>query len=105
MSDLQYRNEKWLREQFKKYKTPTEVSKQTGYPRTCITRYAKKFGIYTTNRTRVQKLHIKSDYFKNIDTFDKAYFLGVDKDQRLAKIAKMICLFPICSFTKVVKNE
>ena len=76
MSDLQYRNEKWLREQFEKYKTPTEVSKQTGYPRTCITRYAKKFGIYTTSRTRVQKLHIKSDYFKNIDTFDKAYFLG-----------------------------
>lgn len=76
MSDLQYRNEKWLREQFKKYKTPTEVSRQTGYPRTNITRYAKKFGIYATDRTRIQKIHIKNNYFENIDASDKAYFLG-----------------------------
>lgn len=73
---LLYRNEEWLRNQFELYKTPTEVAKQTGFARTCITRYATKFGIYQTRGTRESKLHIRSDYFKKIDSSNKAYFLG-----------------------------
>ena len=42
-----YKNKEWLKEQFDKYGTVTEVSRQTGYPRTNISRYAKKYELYT----------------------------------------------------------
>lgn len=76
MEKEQYRNEKWLKEQFDLYKTPTEVSRATGYPRTCITRYAKRFGIYESKFNRKQKLQFDFNYFNVIDSADKAYFLG-----------------------------
>lgn len=71
-----YRNKDWLQKQFDLYFTVTEVSKQTGYPRTCITRYAKKYDIYSSkfNRTKVNK--IDENYFENIDTETKVYWLG-----------------------------
>lgn len=71
-----YRNKEWLQEQFNLYETVTEVSRQTGFPRTCITRYAKKFNIYTRKYTRENVNTVDEDYFKTIDTEEKAYWLG-----------------------------
>ena len=76
MKDKLYRNKEWLQEQFKKYKTPSLVSTMTGYPRTCITRYAVKYDIYNSKYTREKTNHVNEDYFCNIDSPDKAYFLG-----------------------------
>lgn len=73
---MKYRDKEWLQEQFDKYKTVTEVSRQTGYPRTCITRYATRYGIYTKMFSREKCNSIREDYFKKIDTAEKSYFLG-----------------------------
>ena len=72
----EYENKEWLQEQFNKYKTVTEVARQTNYPRTCITRYAKKFDIYTEKYTRNIRNTVNEDYFNMIDTEEKAYWLG-----------------------------
>lgn len=76
MKDKLYRNKEWLQEQFKEYKTPSLVSTMTGYPRTCITRYAVKYDIYNSKYTREKTNYVNEDYFCNIDSPDKAYFLG-----------------------------
>lgn len=70
-----YKNKDWLKEQFEKYKTVTEVSRQTGYPRTNITRFAKKYNLYIPQK-RDPKIEVNENYFENIDSSDKAYFLG-----------------------------
>lgn len=74
--DKLYRNKTWLKEQFDLHKTPTNVSNATGYPRTCITRYATKFDLYETKFTRDKFNHVDEDYFKVIDSANKAYYLG-----------------------------
>ena len=71
-----YTNKEWLQKQFDLYKTPSAVSNNTGIPRTCITRYATKFGIYSSKFSRQSKNEINEDYFENIDCEDKAYWLG-----------------------------
>ena len=48
----------------------------TGYPRTCITRYAIKYGIYQKRFTRDKVNYVNEDYFNKINTSEKAYFLG-----------------------------
>lgn len=73
---MEYRNEKWLRKMFEKYKTPTEVSNISGYPRTCITRYALKYKIYEPKYKRKASNEIDEKYFETIDSAEKAYFLG-----------------------------
>ena len=76
MNERKYTDREWLQNQFNKYKTPSLVSTMTGYPRTCITRYAIKYGIYEKKYTREKVNHVNETYFYNIDTAEKAYFLG-----------------------------
>lgn len=76
MHERKYRNKEWLKQQFDKYNTPNEVAMATGYPRTCITRYAIKYDIYKVKYNRNKTNHVNSTYFANIDTPQKAYFLG-----------------------------
>lgn len=76
MDNKEYRNKEWLKKQFDKYKTPTLVSEKTGYPRTCITRYAIKYNIYNAKYTRDKSNYVDEEYFYNIDSSSKAYFLG-----------------------------
>lgn len=71
-----YKDKKWLIEQFGKYKTVSSVAKKTGYPRTCVARYAEKYGLRTKEYTRNDKNNINENFFKSIDTEEKAYFLG-----------------------------
>lgn len=73
---MKYRDKEWLKEQFDKYKTVSNVAQETGYPRTCITRYAIKYGIYQSKYNRNKNNNINENYFKNIDTSEKAYLLG-----------------------------
>lgn len=74
---MKYRDKEWLQEQFQKYKTITNVARETGYPRTCITRYATRYGIYVKSFSREKCNSIKEDYFKDINTAEKSYFLGL----------------------------
>lgn len=71
-----FKNEAWLRKQFEKYSTVTEVSRNTGIPRTSISRYAEKFGIRQVGFHRKYKNAINENYFDVIDTEHKAYWLG-----------------------------
>ncbi len=71
-----FKNKEWLEEQFRLYGSLTNVARCTGLPRTCISRYAEKFGIRTPGFKRNKANYVDEDYFKVIDTEDKAYFLG-----------------------------
>lgn len=74
--DKLYRNKEWLASKFKEFKTPSKVADETGYPRTCITRYALKYNIYNPKYNRSKRNYVDENYFKEIDTKEKAYFLG-----------------------------
>ena len=71
-----YKDEKWLREQFELYGNVSNVAKETGFPRTCISRYAEKYNIRKTKYHRDKNIKVDENYFKIIDTEEKAYFLG-----------------------------
>lgn len=76
MANKEYRNKEWLKSQFDLHKTPSKVSEETGYPRTCITRYAEKFNLYKKKYTRNKSNYVDENYFETIDSAEKAYFLG-----------------------------
>lgn len=76
MADKEYRDKEWLKDKFKEHKTPSKVSEATGYPRTCITRYAEKFNLYKKKYTRDKANYVDENYFEHIDSAEKAYFLG-----------------------------
>lgn len=71
-----YKNKEWLEKQFELYGTVTNIAKETGYPRTCISRYAEKYSLKQKKFTRDKMNFIDEDYFECIDTEEKAYFLG-----------------------------
>lgn len=71
-----FKDKKWLQQQFDMYGTPTEVSKQTKMPRTSITRFAIKYGIYKKSFSREKTNNINENYFDVIDSEHKAYWLG-----------------------------
>ena len=71
-----YRNEEWLKKQFELYTTLEEVTRKTGYPKTCIARYAEKYGIREKAFSRNSKNNVDENYFDYIDNSNKAYFLG-----------------------------
>lgn len=71
-----YMDKEWLRDKLKKFKTPNNICKEYNLPRTSVTRYAEKFGLYNKKFTRNAKNYINENYFKKIDTRKKAYWLG-----------------------------
>lgn len=75
-SKYKYTDKEWLQKQFDLYKTPHKVSQMTSIPRTCITRYALKYGIYTSKFERKPKNDIIENYFEIIDSAEKAYWIG-----------------------------
>jgi len=71
-----YMNFEWLQKQLKTYGTPGEVAKVFNMPRTSVTRYAERFGLYSAKFSRTQKNDINEAYFEDIDNAQKAYWLG-----------------------------
>lgn len=71
-----YKNKEWLEEQFKLYGNISNVAKKSGYPRTCISRYSQKYGIYEKQFTREKENYVDEHYFDEVNTPTKAYFLG-----------------------------
>lgn len=72
-----YKNKEWLEKQFELYGTVTNIAKETGYPRTCISRSAQRYGLYEKMYTREKSNYIDENYFSMIDSPVKAYFLGL----------------------------
>ena len=66
----------WLTRQIAAGKTPSENAKEFHMPRTSITRYAHRYGLYESKFHRNPSNAINSAYFDKIDTADKAYWLG-----------------------------
>lgn len=71
-----YMDKEWLRDKIEKFGTPNNICKEYNLPRTSVTRYAERFGLYNKKFTRNAKNHINENYFKKIDTRKKAYWLG-----------------------------
>ena len=42
---MEYKSKEWLIESLKRYGNFNNIAKQTGYPKTSIRRYAKKYSI------------------------------------------------------------
>lgn len=66
----------WLKEKLEEYKTPNRIAINFDMPRTSVTRWAKRFGLYSVSFTRKSKNTINEKYFSSIDTKEKAYWLG-----------------------------
>lgn len=76
-SRYQFMNREWLTEQIiHQKKTPSAIAAEFKMPRTSVTRYAKRFGIYESKFRRNLKNEIDASYFAKIDTCNKAYWLG-----------------------------
>lgn len=71
-----YMDKEWLQDKLEKFKTPNNICKEYNLPRTSVTRYAEKFGLYNKKFTRNAKNYINKNYFEKIDTRRKAYWLG-----------------------------
>lgn len=67
----------WLSSQIQKYGDPNKVAAQYNMPRTSVVRYARRFGMYERKFSRLPRNKIDESYFKNIDTPNKAYWLGL----------------------------
>ena len=70
-----YYNEKWLRDTLALYNgSILEISKKYGYKEDTLREWCYRFGIDSTTRKRLYC--VNEEYFKNIDTEHKAYWLG-----------------------------
>lgn len=74
-----YKDKKWLENNLEKYKNIRELCDKTGYPQTSIRRFIHKFELEDMIEDRIYKRthSMNEDYFSNIDTERKAYFLGL----------------------------
>lgn len=74
-----YKDEEWLLDKILKYKTVPAICKETGFAKTSIRRYIKKYNLEVlleecpTYRT----MKLDENYFETIDTERKAYWLGM----------------------------
>lgn len=77
--ELKYKNKEWLQEQILKYKNVPTICKKTGFASTSIRRYIKKFEFENLLEKCPIKRYLKlnEDYFENIDSERKAYWLGL----------------------------
>lgn len=70
-----YKNKDWLIEMREKYGSGAAIAKETGYPATSINRYIRKHKLRPTRRAAVPVI-MNHDFFKVINTEEKAYWLG-----------------------------
>lgn len=74
-----FRNKQWLIDNLKKYKTVIKISRATGYGKTSLYRWIKKYELSNMIEHPAQncKYTFNDSYFENIDTPEKAYWLGM----------------------------
>ena len=68
-----YQNKEWFEEQAKNFNSLTDIAAHYGFKRDTIDEWARTFGI-TFNKCK--KSNFEENYFQNIDTEHKAYWLG-----------------------------
>lgn len=74
--DKPYHHKEWLEEQLKQNNNSiVEISNLTGFKPDTLREWCHRFGL--TPERRKQKLNVIEDYFENIDTPRKAYWLGL----------------------------
>lgn len=66
----------WLKEHLEECGSPGKLAAKYSMPRTSVSRYAAKYGLYEKKFTRTSKNSINETYFENIDNAKKAYWLG-----------------------------
>lgn len=71
-----YQNEQLLRECYEKHKSMVEVAKELEANEKTIAIWMKKFNIQNVGTQGARKNNFNHDYFKEIDTEEKAYWLG-----------------------------
>lgn len=74
-----YKNDEWLIDTIMKYKTVPNICKETGFASTSVRRYIKKFGFeeYLEDCPTKRIRTLDEDYFQEIDSERKAYWLGM----------------------------
>lgn len=73
-----YQQKEWLEEKFKTIKYAQRIGKECGVTGDTIEYWRKKFNIpkYEFNKCSARKYQINENYFKIIDSEEKAYWLG-----------------------------
>lgn len=77
-----YKDKTWLEEMYKEYGS-SHIAKICNVDDKTIIYWLKKYNIKIRTRseslkiTKSRKYHLNEDYFKNIDSSEKAYFLGL----------------------------
>lgn len=70
-------NRHWLKEMYDKYNSISKLAEVINCPRTTLSRMCRVYGFHKPRYERKKENHVNEDYFKNIDTAEKAYFLGL----------------------------
>lgn len=79
MKEYKYRDREWLKKQFESGYTTKEICETYGYSSNAIYVWSKKHGLEDIKPNRKQwtrKLKLNYNFFKDIDTEGKAYWLG-----------------------------
>lgn len=78
MSNKLYQDKKWLEEKVKELKHASLIAEECGVSHDAINYWIKKFGIekYQYRRMSARTHTLDIDYFDEIDTEEKAYWLG-----------------------------
>jgi intein-encoded DNA endonuclease-like protein len=72
-----YKNKEWLEQKLFEYGSGSMVAKIEGYPVTCVNRYIRKYNLQNKRiGVAKRKYTLNHHYFGEIDTEEKAYWLG-----------------------------
>ncbi|MEX3713542.1 LAGLIDADG family homing endonuclease [Cytobacillus horneckiae] len=73
-----YNNKSWLLEQLRLYGSGKKISEVHNLPKTSINRWIRKYGLQDKRNVgqNCRKHSLKEDFFENIDSEEKAYWLG-----------------------------
>lgn len=75
---MNYKDKEWLIEKLNQYGSGSQIAKNEGYPVTCVNRYIRKYNLQSNRfvSSAQRKYKMNERYFKEIDTEEKAYWLG-----------------------------
>lgn len=71
-----YKNKEWLKEKVEIHGSGNKISKIHNLPTTSVNRYIKKYNLIPNDIKHPITLKLDEDFFEDIDTEEKAYWLG-----------------------------
>mgnify|MGYP001496392652 CR=1 FL=1 len=90
-----FKNKEWLKKQILKYNNVSNISEQTGCAKTSLYRYIDYFKLndMLINPKEYRIYNMNEDYFQNINTEHKAYWLGlITADGNVSNLGNKYCI-------------